>query len=341
MSQQQEELKKMATMEEGDWSGSDWDLSSDDETDEEKTPTIVINAPKNPTKSTCYIDSILMGLYGPEDADTEKRTTIPLKDVNVSNRLVRTLLRHFIRGLYGGRGIDTTVVVTHIQREVSAASTSDVFTSTQHQDAGQCLMTLLGVIGCDVGHSDTHVLVTGASSMNDPNEPETVTSQRIESTGYLHSLDIDMAKKCVTSSDFLVSESHVSLEFPGYCHTNGIVMEWFDQKTEIRRFVPHGSFAINVARVKIDWATDRHLLDSSPIVLDEFTTSEESTFMLTACVLYRHSHYTCVFQHASKWYLYNDLTHGAVPQFVGHTWAEARKITSAATRTTIMFYQIV
>jgi hypothetical protein len=342
MSQQQHQ-EETTTMDEetNEWSGSDWDVSTDDDTEDEKTPVIEMSAPLNPTQSTCYLDSILVSLFGPSDFDTTERLTMGMKDTPRSNRLMRTLLRHFERGLWKRNGVDTTKVVTHIQREIGQASTSDLFTSTQHQDAGQCLMTLLGVIGGDVGHSTTHVLVTGFSSMDDPNELGTVTSKRSESTGYLHSVDIDLAKKCATTSAFLISESHVSLESPGYCHTNGIVMQWFDRKSEVRRFVPHGSFAVNVARVKMDWSTGRQVLDSSQIVLDEFTTQGQSAYMLTACVLYRKRHYTCVFQHESRWFLYNDLLHGGVPQFVGYTWDEARRATSATTRTTILFYQVM
>jgi hypothetical protein len=328
--------------EDSPWS-SEWDYQSDydhDHKEEEKTPVIEISAPRNPTLSTCYIDSILIALFGSSDDDIEERMTVSVRDTTDTNRLTRTLLRIFQRSLWGTTLADTTTIVKHIQGQITLASTSDRFTSTQHQDAGQCLMTLLGVISCDTGLSVTNVLVTGYSSLR-PLEAGFVTSRRAESTGYLHTIDIDDATICTGTIDMLSSTTVVSLEAPGYCHRTGISQQWFDRKVESRQFVPLGSFAIAVARVKMDWARDVHVLDSSPIMLDEFVVSDDEQYMLTACVLYHRRHYTCVFQHAGKWFLYNDLVDQGQPAFVGHTWREACVAVDAATRATIICYQVL
>jgi hypothetical protein len=302
------------------------------------TPTLarpIIACPTN-NRNSCYIDSLLVALFGSSDVIIDSIFLLPRSAAidPGSTDTVRTRFRNELCALVEGvrkpytikRVQTATKRVAGLRTILDQHRSASRFGSSAPQDSGELLMTMNGLLGADRLLHKYRVVVRGTNDLLSQNHM-VVTTDRIEDAGFAHTIPLYAARRCNTTTDMLVDETDVVLDQP-YGES---AEQTFIRALTRRVFVPTlQSFAIIIDRV-----SSNGRIDHARVPVDQDVSGR--TFH--AAVLFKSGHYTCVYldKQTRRFMLYNDVLPNT-PTVIGADWATMCDATRVNEHATILVY---
>ena len=160
------------------------------------------------------------------------------------------------------KGTDTA---TNIVREIRGLLSMCNFRSFRghaQEDSGELIMTLCAVLGVSEDMSTTATVIYGCNDLlTDANPVCVVTSNRMERSGFVWSIPMEIAKKARSTKELLQYDTDVVLQ-DGFTHCG----KRYHRLLTHRKFIPGGCFAIVLNRndhIKGIKNTDEVPLDKS------------------------------------------------------------------------------